>query len=617
MSIDEKEAAPTPPDTPPTQTGEFTAPHPGSQQMPRWNSAELIDAPRFTWRNWLAMIGPGMVMGASAIGGGEWLAGPSVSAKYGGALLWLCTLSILGQVLYNIEISRYALYTGEPIFTGKFRTLPGPFFWLGVYLLLDFGSAFQYLAANAATPVQTVILRVLGELPNGALPDPDNIAAHWYMHKAIATGILLLAILPLMVGGKVFNSLKVVMSLKLVIVLGFLIFLAVLYSHPSTWKEIGSGFFKIGNVPVIKGEDSNGNGILDPGEDWDGDGHLDAVEPVTERDKSGKVVKWEDVDGDGIRDGNNVENVFVTLFTRGELPKLDLTMIALITAMAAIAGNGGLTNTPISNLTRDQGWGMGHHVGAIPSVIGGRGIQLSQVGSVFQVTQASLARWKRWVHHIRRDQLCIWMGACFVGIALPSMLSVEFLRRGTDAGDWNAASMTAQGVANAVAAPASDILASRLGVSSLISGQRAGQFFWAMTLLCGFLVLGTSAISTIDGFIRRWVDVFWTSSANYWKANPAAIKYLYFVPLICYTVFGITILWSQKPASLLKISAIFYNYALGFSCWHTLGVNLVLLPKELKPGWLTRLGLVLAGIFFATLASVSALQTMRELGWVG
>ena len=71
-------------------------------------------------------------------------------------LLWLATLSVLGQVTYNIEISRYTLYSGEPIFTGKFRTLPGPHVWLLAYLLFDFGSVFPYLAANAATPVATL-----------------------------------------------------------------------------------------------------------------------------------------------------------------------------------------------------------------------------------------------------------------------------------------------------------------------------------------------------------------------------------------------------------------------------------------------------------------------------
>ena len=73
--------------------------------MPRWDAGELIDAPRFSWRNILAMIGPGLVMGASAIGGGEWLAGPAVTAKYGGALLWVATVSIIFQVIYNIAMS--------------------------------------------------------------------------------------------------------------------------------------------------------------------------------------------------------------------------------------------------------------------------------------------------------------------------------------------------------------------------------------------------------------------------------------------------------------------------------------------------------------------------------
>src|SRR5439155_26929217 len=94
--------------TPPhgsAQPTKFEAPHPGSHAMPRWDTGELIDAPVFTWRNILAMIGPGLVMGASAIGGGEWLAGPAVTAKYGGALLWVAAVSIVFQVIYNIEIS--------------------------------------------------------------------------------------------------------------------------------------------------------------------------------------------------------------------------------------------------------------------------------------------------------------------------------------------------------------------------------------------------------------------------------------------------------------------------------------------------------------------------------
>src|SRR5262245_58179266 len=71
------------------QNTSFEPPWPGSRAMPRWTTGELIDAPRVGWRNVLALIGPGVVMSASAVGGGEWLLGPTVTAKYGGSLMWL------------------------------------------------------------------------------------------------------------------------------------------------------------------------------------------------------------------------------------------------------------------------------------------------------------------------------------------------------------------------------------------------------------------------------------------------------------------------------------------------------------------------------------------------
>jgi len=561
-------------------------------------------------------------MGAGAIGGGEWLVGPLVTAKYGGALMWLATVSILAQGLYNIEISRYALYTGEPIFTGKFRTLPGPLFWVSIYLVLDLGVIFPYLAANAATPVAVIFLR--GELPN-----PDQFVSHWWMVKIISVVIFLLAILPLVFGGKIYNALKVLMTAKLALVMGFLIILAVLYSHSATWIDICSGFFKVGNVPVQCDEDRNGNGRLDPGEDWDKDGHLDVVEqrlPPTvdtngdgrandwERDPQGQPIKHVDLDGDGYHDGENVENVFVALFTRGEFPDIDFHLIALIAALAAIAGNGGLGNAPISNFTRDQGWGMGHHVGAIPSIIGGRNITLSHVGVVFKINAASLQRWRRWYRHVVRDQMCVWVPACVIGVALPAMLSVEFLRRGTETDDWNAAAMTAVGVGQQVANPPSDVLASLTGFSQVFAGEMWGSLFWAVTLFCGFLVLGPSTSLTVDGIIRRWVDAFWTVSSRLRRMDPASIKHVYFRVLVVYTIFGVIMLWSSKPTTLIKIATLGYNFAFGFSSWHTLAVNTLLLPRELRPSWYIRIGLILGGIFFTLLGVLATGMTLKELG---
>jgi len=547
------------PDSSAPTVSDFTPPHPGSSRMPRWDGGDLPDAPVFHWRNWTAMLGPGLVMGAAAIGGGEWLTGPVVTARYGGSLFWLATLSILGQTIYNVEISRYTLYSGEPIFTGKFRTLPGPLFWVFLYLLLDFGSFMPYLAANATIPLMTMYL---GYVPDFADPDLK------FASVVLSCILFILLLLPLMFGGKVYNSMRVVMTFKLAFVLGFLLFLSVFFSSPAVWTNLLTGFVKFGNVPVQPAEDLNGDGKQDEGE---------------------------------APHGPNVENVFISLWQGDGFPQIDMSVISFLMAMAAISGNGGLTNTPISSYTRDQGWGMGKHVGAIPSVIGGHAIELSHVGMVFPVNDSTLPRWYRWVTHVAREQWCVWMPACFIGLALPSMLSLVFLPKGTVLSDkevYKAAAMTAQGVSEQVGG---------------MFGTPVGQFFWFLTLFCGVLVLATSMASTADGVLRRWIDVLWTGLPMLQKWEAKHIGRLYFGTLIGYAAVGLIMLTFVNARELLKWSTTIYNAALGFSCWHVLVVNTTLLPKPLRPNTMIRIGLILGGIFFMTISMMSLFALLAQM----
>src|SRR4029434_9942749 len=151
-------------------------------------------------------------------------------------------------------------------------------------------------------------------------------------------------------------------------VIRFPLLLGSFFAKPESWIEIFTGLFKVGTLPV--------------------------------KSESGYAT----------------DNVITAVLLEGRWPQIDFALFGVIAGLASIAGNGGLTNTPISNFTRDQGWGMGHKVGAIPSVVGGRGITLSHVGCVFDVNQESLPRWKRWYRHICRDQLLVWMGACLIGV---------------------------------------------------------------------------------------------------------------------------------------------------------------------------------------------------------
>ena len=137
----------------------------------------------------------------------------------------------------------------------------------------------------------------------------------------LSCGIFISVFIPLCIGGKVYNSIKAMMTFKLIFVLGFLLYIALRYSTLTTWIEIGSGFFEFGNVPVVPAEDLNKNGKQDEGES---------------------------------QHGPNVDNVFIA-WGQGRSVAFDLSLLGVLASMVAISGNGGLTNTPISSFTRDQG----------------------------------------------------------------------------------------------------------------------------------------------------------------------------------------------------------------------------------------------------------------------
>jgi hypothetical protein len=273
----------------------------------------------------------------------------------------------------------------------------------------------------------------------------------------------------------------------------------------------------------------------------------------------------------------------------GRLPELDwFTLVAF----AAIAGSGGLANTLFSNYARDKGWGMGAHVGAIPSAIGGLPIALSHVGEVFPVDATNLARWKGWLRHIFRDQTMIWMTASFVGMALPCMLSLQFIRNATVAGD-RVAAMTAEGIA--------------------LRYPEYGGLFWTLTLLCGFLVLAPGQISVGDQIARRWTDIIWTASSRIKRIEGHHVTYVYYSILGLYAVWGLFVLWRLPALDIAKIGAVLGNVALGFSALQSLVTNRALLPKELQPHWVLQIGVVLCGIFFIGISAVVAVDLLHTI----
>src|SRR5688500_15404318 len=109
-----------------------------SGSMDYWAVDELPAPPPFGFRNMMRVIGPGAIMAATSIGGGEWLVGPAAAVKYSSSIFLIATGAIFLQVIFNLEAIRYTLYTGEPIYGGIMRLKPGPKFWAAFYKVIGF-----------------------------------------------------------------------------------------------------------------------------------------------------------------------------------------------------------------------------------------------------------------------------------------------------------------------------------------------------------------------------------------------------------------------------------------------------------------------------------------------
>ncbi|HET6425765.1 MAG TPA: Nramp family divalent metal transporter [Planctomycetaceae bacterium] len=503
--------------------------------LPAWDVGDLPEPKPLGMRNLAGLIGPGIVMCGIQIGGGEWLFGPEITAKYGGGLMWIATVAIILQVFYNIECGRYALYTGEPVFTGFMRTQPGPAFWMGVAMLLSLGSLIPGLSTNAAVLITAMIRN-----------RPPTLEDAWLIN-ALSMLLLGLIVLPILVGGKVYNMLQLVMTAKVFIVLGFCLFIGVFFVSRTGWYDVFSGFLRFGYVPV-----SDGHG------------------------------------------GEKVVSAFGQYFTDGTWPVISLANIAFLGAFAGYAGGGGLSNSTYSNFVRDKGWGMGSRVGAIPSAVGGRSITLSHVGMIFPITADNLRKWNGWWKYILSDQFLVWAPGCFMGMALPALLSIEFADQSPMYGQnapYSRALIAADGIRHAS-----------------VIGAEAREWFWMIALFVGLMVFLPSQMSIVDDFARRWTDIIWSGNQTVRDhLQPHHISRVYYTILTLYVIWSfiaaqIFLLFGDAPALMVTVIANLNNVALGLTAFHILWINRTLLPPPLRPRWYSQLGIALCGVFYFGLA---------------
>ena len=205
--------------------------------LPDWGRGELPAPPPYSLRNMFRMVGPGAILLAASIGGGEWLVGPNISVKHGVGILWIATLGIGLQLLLNLEAIRYTLYTGEPALSGVMRLRPGPYFWGGFYCILTVAQLGIPALAKATANV----------LYQGFYGTENPVDEATLL--AITYGIMLATVCLLMFGGTVERMLEIASWGMIAYIFGFLIFVNLAFvPWAHTWRTF-LGFFQFGYRP--------------------------------------------------------------------------------------------------------------------------------------------------------------------------------------------------------------------------------------------------------------------------------------------------------------------------------------------------------------------------------
>jgi hypothetical protein len=195
-----------------------------------WKRADLPAPPPTQGLKLLGVIGPGVILLGSAIGSGEWLIGPAAFVQYGLALLWVTVVAVFFQTVFNTELLRYTLYTGEPAVVGFMRTRPHARFWAityaGLYFLQFGWPAWAGAAAGA------IFYLAMGQLAGEA----EARTIYW-----IGVAIYLACVGILLFGRRIERTLELLnWALVSVILLG-LVALCVVVAPPGKWLGAATG----------------------------------------------------------------------------------------------------------------------------------------------------------------------------------------------------------------------------------------------------------------------------------------------------------------------------------------------------------------------------------------
>src|SRR5207249_5825554 len=110
---------------------------------------------------------------------------------------------------------------------------------IGVVFVVNLSALIPALSTHGAALIAALYL------------DRPPTADDQWLVTGLAYGCVFAVALPVLIGGKVYNMLQVVMTAKVFIVLTFCLVIGVLFVSLEHWWDVFSGFGRFGNVPIV------------------------------------------------------------------------------------------------------------------------------------------------------------------------------------------------------------------------------------------------------------------------------------------------------------------------------------------------------------------------------
>ncbi len=260
-----------------------------------------------------------------------------------------------------------------------------------------------------------------------------------------------------------------------------------------------------------------------------------------------------------------------------------------ITLLGGIIGYTGFAagfNFMLINYYRDKGYGMGHKVGFIAGLLGGKKKDVLPSGVTFRESEKNTSLWNRWWRYLAMDQWGIFFVGAMLGMFIPSIM-VAYLTTIPGAGIPEKANMPIYAATEL--------------------GRNYGQWLFILTLLVGTFTLFKTQATILEMVIRNTADSAYAMFPKLHEWTKGDMRKFYYLVAVVIILLIAIIIHLALPTELLIISSNMSNLAGVIFPLIMIYLNSKL-PYPARAKWWSILVLVIfalfSGFFFANFVSV-------------